>query len=570
MLAFAQSASTLQELSIGVSIFSDGIWRAIHYFNPTVVDYEVERGSELSRWDYNTRAINKVMKHGRPFRGEHAGFHDLFVPILVGEEVDAVLVVGPFAVAYPTSAEITDRWRRIAHARPSLADPSFSGYLSTTLGTLTLDVGLVGAFEKLLVCYARALASETRHLSKLGKETHVLATKVLRARASEKMWESARSMIDERTTRVWATPIRRGPLAELGMQRPPEHAVVGLVRGLSHEVDPIDEALRRHAFQRAATELARKRGDVACGQVGDHGIALLAAPAKGAARARTPLLDLTERAGHLARRFGFTLHAGIAPATGVSSLAERYRAALAAAEKALSRAEPVALAEDRPASPPHLLAELRDRLADGGEGHPGLLAARFEQYIEAVLVHTGYQLDATRAHLEAGLERVASPLLSSGQLDRRAYVDLRVPIDGAPRGGGTVAALLAQYRRVAADLERAVHNPTPARQTRSTERALQFMREHLADPLTLAQVARVAAFAPGHFSKLLKREQGLTFERYLQSLRLERAKHMLTSTALHVESVAQRSGFRSRTHFQQVFRRKVGQTPIAYRRHTKE
>jgi AraC-like DNA-binding protein len=278
------------------------------------------------------------------------------------------------------------------------------------------------------------------------------------------------------------------------------------------------------------------------------------------------LLDLAARAADLARRFGFRLHAGVARATDAQSLAARYRAALAAADRALSLGVSVALAEDGPERSARRLAQLRARLADNAEGHPNVLLARFEQYAEAAAAHAGYRLDATRAHLEAGLDRLSEPLLASGQLDPKSLDELSVTTAPAPDGVATVKALVAAYRGVVADIEAAIGNPVAARQNRSARRALRFMRAHLSERLTLGQVAKVAGFAPNYFSRLLKREQGVTFERCLQTLRLEHAKHTLISTSLTVERVAQLSGFTSRTYFQRLFGQHAGATPSEYRR----
>jgi two-component system response regulator YesN len=157
--------------------------------------------------------------------------------------------------------------------------------------------------------------------------------------------------------------------------------------------------------------------------------------------------------------------------------------------------------------------------------------------------------------------------LVSGQLDSKDFDELCAPI--AKEASASVTELVAAYRVVVAQLERAVESPTVARQGRSVERALAFMRDHLGEPLTLPRVAKVARFAPSHFSRLLRREQGMPFERYLGRLRLERAKHMLSTTPISVGRVAERSGFKSRTHFQQVFRKVTGETPIAYRTRTR-
>jgi transcriptional regulator GlxA family with amidase domain len=42
---------------------------------------------------------------------------------------------------------------------------------------------------------------------------------------------------------------------------------------------------------------------------------------------------------------------------------------------------------------------------------------------------------------------------------------------------------------------------------------------------------------------------------------------LLIETDLDMGKVAQRAGFKSRTHFQRTFREKVGTTPLAYRAH---
>ncbi|HEV8246063.1 MAG TPA: hypothetical protein VGP93_09860 [Polyangiaceae bacterium] len=44
-------------------------------------------------------------------------------------------------------------------------------------------------------------------------------------------------------------------------------------------------------------------------------------------------------------------------------------------------------------------------------------------------------------------------------------------------------ALIDAYRSAISEIERTIHGPTVARQSRSTRRALAFMREHLAESL---------------------------------------------------------------------------------------
>jgi AraC-like DNA-binding protein len=225
----------------------------------------------------------------------------------------------------------------------------------------------------------------------------------------------------------------------------------------------------------------------------------------------------------------------------------------------------VVFGEAQPEPGAKQLRLLRTDLARSVGEPSNRLSPRFERYLEAVLVHTGYHFETTRSHLEAGLERLVEPLLASGALDEKSFDDVCAVLEREEQSAGTVSALVAPYRRAVAEVERALESPTAARQDRSMRRALEFMREHLSDPLTRAQVARVAGFAPGHFSRLLVNQEGKAFNRYVQEIRVTRAKQMLAATSLSIEQVGQLSGFPSRTYFHRAFKAAARLTPVQYR-----
>jgi AraC-like DNA-binding protein len=559
VLVTSLMTTTFQDLDTGISIWTPGMWRAIHGVRG-VVDVGVEQGAARARHVYNVRCLGEAQRTRRMVRGELFGFRDLFVPIVEGQRVSAILVAGPLMTARPTVGHVSESWYEMTQSQGRLSDPAFSRFLSETVSTLTLEGSLLGLLERMMTCFALLLAGQG---ATLAEEAEGIRLKLWQARFPERMWEAARAMVDDRTTHVWETPLRRDPLALVGMKRAPQHAMVGLLSAPSEGVDSVDAVLRRAAFQRASTLLASKQGNTVSGRVGDHGITLLVDHTGGAPRTRSALVDIVTRACALARRFGFELHVGIAQGPEGDSLAARYRAALGAAERAVSQGSSWVFSETHAKVP--RVSDLRRELAESSIEGPGLLVPRFDRYIEAVLVHSGYQIEGIRAHLEAGIERLAEPLLETGTLDRRSFDELIDSMKSRDMDADTVTALVAAYRKVVSDIAAAIHGPTRARQDRSLGRALLFVREHLAEPLTLPRVSRVAGFAPGHFARLLKREQGASFVPYLQKLRLEHSKTMLIETALSVERIAHRSGFKSRTHFQRAFKDSTGLTPISYR-----
>jgi YesN/AraC family two-component response regulator len=197
--------------------------------------------------------------------------------------------------------------------------------------------------------------------------------------------------------------------------------------------------------------------------------------------------------------------------------------------------------------------------------HPRIVSSRFERYIEAVLSHVGYRVEVTRAELATGFERLMDHLPTAGYLDERSASELHKSIDRSLEDATTLSEVLTVYRRAVSELEIAIQNPIAARHGRSITRARTFMQDHLNEPLSLAQVSRVAGFAPDYFSRLLKREHGMTFEHLLSSLRVERAKHLLTGTHLNIEGIRNLTGFNSHSYFHRVFKKSVGVTPAEYR-----
>src|SRR5262249_31109207 len=99
--------------------------------------------------------------------------------------------------------------------------------------------------------------------------------------------------------------------------------------------------------------------------------------------------------------------------------------------------------------------------------------------------------------------------------------------------------------------------------------AEEYMRQHYAEQITLAKVAREAGYAPRYLSTLFKKKHAITFERYLAQLRIDRAKQLLSGTQLSLERVAQLSGFSGRHYFGRAFRQLTGETPRRHRLRTK-
>ncbi|GGY92659.1 helix-turn-helix domain-containing protein [Pseudoduganella plicata] len=96
-------------------------------------------------------------------------------------------------------------------------------------------------------------------------------------------------------------------------------------------------------------------------------------------------------------------------------------------------------------------------------------------------------------------------------------------------------------------------------------RSLRAMREALDEPFNLKHLATQAGLSIYHFSRCFKLATGLSPSRYFMQLRIEEAKRLLCETAEPVVNVALALGYRSPSHFAQVFREQTGVSPSVYR-----
>lgn len=95
--------------------------------------------------------------------------------------------------------------------------------------------------------------------------------------------------------------------------------------------------------------------------------------------------------------------------------------------------------------------------------------------------------------------------------------------------------------------------------------ATAIMRERLAEPLTLAQIAAEAHLSVYHFIRVFRAATGETPHRYLTRLRIEHARRLLAGSTLTIGQIAERSGFSSPGSLSAAFLGQVGVRPSVYR-----
>jgi transcriptional regulator GlxA family with amidase domain len=87
------------------------------------------------------------------------------------------------------------------------------------------------------------------------------------------------------------------------------------------------------------------------------------------------------------------------------------------------------------------------------------------------------------------------------------------------------------------------------------------LQRRLAEPVSVAALARVVNLSESRFRALFAAQTGMAPGQYLQRLRLRRARMLLERTFLSVKEVMALVGYNDPSHFSRDFRREHGAAP---------
>ena len=96
-------------------------------------------------------------------------------------------------------------------------------------------------------------------------------------------------------------------------------------------------------------------------------------------------------------------------------------------------------------------------------------------------------------------------------------------------------------------------------------RAADYMALHMGDNIRVADVAEEVGVAPAYLQRVFKQTTGATMVEYLNRMRVEQSKRLLTYTEDSILDIAMASGFNSRQHFFRVFQAETRMSPQAFR-----
>jgi AraC-like DNA-binding protein len=98
------------------------------------------------------------------------------------------------------------------------------------------------------------------------------------------------------------------------------------------------------------------------------------------------------------------------------------------------------------------------------------------------------------------------------------------------------------------------------------KRALEYVEAHLAERITLADLASATGLSRMYFAAQFRAAMGIRPREYLLRRRIARAQDLLSKSRMTLVEIALSVGFQTQAYFTTVFKRFVGETPHQWRR----
>ncbi len=96
------------------------------------------------------------------------------------------------------------------------------------------------------------------------------------------------------------------------------------------------------------------------------------------------------------------------------------------------------------------------------------------------------------------------------------------------------------------------------------KQAILYIISNYKRDLSLSDAAKHAGLAPVYFSAQLKKETGMPFKEYVDSLRFSQAQHLLKYSDMTMKQICSESGFTNYANFTRRFKKLFGVSPTKY------
>lgn len=112
---------------------------------------------------------------------------------------------------------------------------------------------------------------------------------------------------------------------------------------------------------------------------------------------------------------------------------------------------------------------------------------------------------------------------------------------------------------------RLVRRHSLASYSQTVQKVMLMIDGDLSADLSLSTLAQAQNISRGYLATIFKQETGKTISEFVRERRIKHAKHLLATTQLQIQAVAEQCGILDLQYFSKIFKKMTGKTPKEYR-----
>jgi len=97
------------------------------------------------------------------------------------------------------------------------------------------------------------------------------------------------------------------------------------------------------------------------------------------------------------------------------------------------------------------------------------------------------------------------------------------------------------------------------------QKAVRFVDDNYRTDISRDAASGLAGMSPSHFSRIFRKVVGMSYQEYVNSKRITKAKDLLRTSPRSIAEIAVYLGFADTTGFGRIFKKLTSHTPSAYR-----
>lgn len=187
-----------------------------------------------------------------------------------------------------------------------------------------------------------------------------------------------------------------------------------------------------------------------------------------------------------------------------------------------------------------------------------------KKLLAQLLINGGGNLKWIKTRLSELLVMISRTAIHCGAQEKEA-MQLLMRFRKASPSLGSFDDLSAWLVKLLEDFLNGLRRYPEAKHSSSINSCIQYLNTHCSRPVSLQETAQYIGLSPSYLSRIFKAETGISFNQYLNQLRISRAKELLRHTELRLLDIASLTGFEDQSYFTKVFRRMTGISPLTYR-----